>query len=524
MILTTVAIGWVLGRRLWFYADDWNILASYHNGRLLEPFNSHLSLVPAGIYQLLFHTVGLGSYAAYRVVGLVAYAIFGLAVLRYVRGRVVGIGAVLAVGTVLWNAGASTSLMFPFLMNYSLPLAAMAGMWWHFDQARPRSDWWASAWLTFALATSGMGLLCAIAAGTELLVTRSSWRRWLVLSPGPVLWFAWYLRYGEPNPPLKNVGRVTTDTLEILWGGCASLVGGNKPLGLVVAGLICALAVASIWKWKTWTARATAGTTAIVAFAVLTAISRNREHAVIRIDEPRYTWTVGVLLVLTCVSLMPRSNGGGSPVALLRPAQRVPMLAGLALTALTIALVVNVGVTIRDSRRWTDSVAQAAPGVRDNLAAAEEADRNGTLDQSRVLPLSFNPVTAAQYMNAVRNVGSPLEGSSPEDFGGIRFLRRVADQTLDRDFGFVAEAITVPLCAGAVWSEGAHMLSGETVEIAPDNDAVEVHISRFAPRTDAQITRLLPEQRPVRIRIPDTMYGPKYRVEISGKFQARVCK
>ena len=58
-VLVIVA-AWV-GRRLWFFSDDWNIFAEYHSGNLLEPFNGHLSLLPAGIYQFLFHTVGVGS-------------------------------------------------------------------------------------------------------------------------------------------------------------------------------------------------------------------------------------------------------------------------------------------------------------------------------------------------------------------------------------------------------------------------------------------------------------------------------
>ena len=38
----------VLGRHLWFFSDDWNILVEYHDGNLLEPFNGHLSTIPAG--------------------------------------------------------------------------------------------------------------------------------------------------------------------------------------------------------------------------------------------------------------------------------------------------------------------------------------------------------------------------------------------------------------------------------------------------------------------------------------------
>ncbi len=57
----------VAGRDLWFFSDDWNIYADYHDGNLLTPFNGHLSLVPAGIYRVLFHTAGMGSYLPYRM-------------------------------------------------------------------------------------------------------------------------------------------------------------------------------------------------------------------------------------------------------------------------------------------------------------------------------------------------------------------------------------------------------------------------------------------------------------------------
>ncbi|MEZ5268937.1 MAG: hypothetical protein R2789_10385 [Microthrixaceae bacterium] len=87
-VLVIVA-AWV-GRRLWFFSDDWNIFAEYHSGNLLEPFNRHLSLLPAGIYQFLFHTVGVNPYVPYRVVGLLAL-VLGFQVARF-AGRVRGGG------------------------------------------------------------------------------------------------------------------------------------------------------------------------------------------------------------------------------------------------------------------------------------------------------------------------------------------------------------------------------------------------------------------------------------------------
>ena len=44
-----VGLAWTTGRHLWFYSDDWNILTGYHQGRLLEPFNGHLSLIFANL-------------------------------------------------------------------------------------------------------------------------------------------------------------------------------------------------------------------------------------------------------------------------------------------------------------------------------------------------------------------------------------------------------------------------------------------------------------------------------------------
>jgi hypothetical protein len=276
--------------------------------------------------------------------------------------------------------------MFPFLMNYSLPIAAIAGIWWHFDRGSTRDDLWASGWLVFALASSGMGLLCVVAVAVELLLSRASIRRWLLLAPGPALWFAWYLRYGEKSPPLQGLGRVMSDTAQLVWGGFASLVGGNKAFALVLIVGFLATLVSAIRMGPSVYPRVIAGTATILAFAVLTAISFNRPHAVIRIDEPRYRWTIGVLLVLTCVTLVPRLS---SAVAGRWNVSRRWLTAALAVCVA--AVTIDAAITIRDSRRWTDSVAAAAPGIRDNLAATEEASAAGVLDSSRVSAAVVQP-------------------------------------------------------------------------------------------------------------------------------------
>ena len=120
-------------------------------GNLLEPFNGHLSLVPAGLYQLLFHTVGVGSYLPYRLCGLVALGILAFQVGRFSHRRVGAWAAALAVTAVVWNSAGNTDVLFPFLMNFSLPIAALVALWWHLDRDEPRHDaaaaaWWRSPW------------------------------------------------------------------------------------------------------------------------------------------------------------------------------------------------------------------------------------------------------------------------------------------------------------------------------------------------------------------------------------------
>lgn len=55
LVVTVGSVAWALwmGRHLWWFSDEWNIMGTYPSGNLLEPFNGHLSLVPVALYQVL---------------------------------------------------------------------------------------------------------------------------------------------------------------------------------------------------------------------------------------------------------------------------------------------------------------------------------------------------------------------------------------------------------------------------------------------------------------------------------------
>ena len=291
----------VMGRRLWFFSDDWNIYADYHTGNLLEPFNGHLSLVPAGLYQLLFHTVGVGSYLPYRLCGLVALGILAFQIGRFSHRRVGAWAAALAVTAVVWNSAGNTDVLFPFLMNFSLPIAALVALWWHLDRGEPRHDAAAAAWVAVALATSGLGVMVLVAVVVELAVSRARWRRWAVLSPGVLAWGAWYLTHRDSSSVSRDVGAVVSYSARMFLGGTTSLAAGWRPGGVVLAvGFVAVVAVAGL-RWRSLDARSLGALAAGAAFIGSTALTRLTITPRIPPDELRYRWAVAAYLVLAVV-------------------------------------------------------------------------------------------------------------------------------------------------------------------------------------------------------------------------------
>ncbi|MFM7063139.1 MAG: hypothetical protein ACKO04_06575, partial [Actinomycetes bacterium] len=375
-----VALAGATGRHLWFYSDDWNILTGYHEGRLLEPFNGHLSLLPVLVFRAVAELFGLGSYLPFRVVGMAAYLFLGVTVFVYSRRRVGPVGGALVALLVLYNGSAYMNVAFPFLLNFSLPLAAMVWMWWFLDRAPLRDEAAASGWLGVALASSGIGLLAAAAAGVELLWTRAALRRWLVMAPPVVLYVAWYAAFHAPVAKgTGGVGAVLAYAGRMVLGGAASLVGNWTPGGVVVLVGLAVLLVLGAVRWNTFDGRVAGGLAAVATFALLTAWTRIGIVPEIPPDEARYCWTVGAVLLLTAVQLL-------RGVTVPRPWATVT---GAALAA---AVVVNAWVLGPRLTEWDHQVRDATAGVRTNLHTVESL--GDLVPRDEVLPLSFIAVTA----------------------------------------------------------------------------------------------------------------------------------
>lgn len=477
----------VMGRRLWFFSDDWNIYADYHTGNLLEPFNGHLSLVPAGLYQLLFHTVGVGSYLPYRLCGLVALGILAFQVGRFSHRRVGAQAAVLAVTAVMWNSAGNTDVLFPFLMNFSLPIAALVALWWHLDRDEPRHDAAAAAWVAVALATSGLGVMVLVAVVVELAVGRARWRRWAMLSPGVLAWGAWYLTHRDSSSVSRDVGAVVSYSARMFLGGTTSLAAGWRPGGVVLAvGFVAVVAVAGL-RWRSLDARSLGALAAGAAFIGSTALTRLTITPRIPPDELRYRWAVAAYLVLAVVVMWrPRRDPDAGDDEDPAPRPLSPLVARAAMAGAFVVLALGAVQLVGGMREWTDKVAGAAPGLRAVLFSTEAVGPR-RIDGDMRLPLSYVPVTASGYLGAVAAVGSPIAGVDPTDgdlVGGTEVARLDADRILVEQLPIRAvgpPADTAPgECRGTL--DPAAIPPGSTVEVTGGVADVNrpISIARFS--------------------------------------------
>ena len=439
-----IAVGLFEGRHIWFFADEWNVFGNYPQGELLKPFNGHLSLIPVGIYQVLYATFGVGSHLPFRIAGLAALAVLAFQIARYTRARLGWTAAALAVGAVLWNSAGSSNVLFPFLLNFTIPLAAMYAIWWHMDRgddsavegrSRTRSDVAAAIWLAVALASSALGIMVLIAVVVELALRRAPLRRWLTFSPGVLLWAAWYATNRENSKVSTDPGAVVAYAWRMLLGATTSLAAGWTPGGAVLAaGFVVLLAVAA-WRWRTVDARALAALSAPIVFIGVTTVTRLPIIPYIPPDELRYAWTVALYLVAVVIAVWPRRRGSTAGLVADRavdpdvaiPLARSARTAAVAVTS--IVLVVGAVVLVDGMRDWAGMVRSATPGVRAALFAAEAvgADRG---DQDVVLPLSYVPVSNGEYLHGVDSVGSPIAGMNPQAFA---FPAGRADQVRTAD-------------------------------------------------------------------------------------------
>lgn len=488
VIAVLVLAGLLVGRRLWFFSDDWNIFAGYHDGNLLEPFNGHLSLLPAGTYQLLFRTVGVDSYLPFRLAGMAALGVLGFQVARHSTREGGWLVGLVVTAAVMWNGAGETNVLFPFLMNFSLPLAALVACWWHLGRMHEAGPDTGSSghstggdlrhlvalgvWVAVALASSGLGVVVAGAVALELVLRREPVRVWLSWAVPVGAWALWWLGHRGATTLSFDPTVVVPYAARMLLAGASSVAAGSRLLGAVLlVGLAAALAV-GLARSREHAPRVVAVVAATGAFCLLTAMTRQDTVVPVPPDELRYAWTVGALLVLSALAV------GVSISATARASPPVGAAArAVAMVLVVVVLALDARSLLLGMRDWSDAVADAAPGLRTNIYAVE-ALGSGRVPAGAVIgPLSYVPVAAGEFLDGVGDVGSPLAGAGPAEFGGRPEQRREAERFF---FENLPEPVVEPLQPATVLGSDRAGCS-RRLELAPGSRVAVLSGSAAGP-------------------------------------------
>jgi hypothetical protein len=427
---------WFLGRGFTFFLDDWNLVVD-PAGHLLVPHFGHLSLVPKVLYRLLLVVFGLHSYGPFRLMGCVAFAVLGVSLYLYLRARLSSwLACFVAVGFIWFSQSDLFPPLFAVLVNYTIPLAATIGIWALLDRRSWRADWFASALLGLALASSAVGLMAAIAVAAEFLVARAPWRRWLRFAPPVLVWLVWYVKYHQALAPIGSAKDVLVFTLREFNDTVAAVAGGSLLAGwllvsMVAVGLIVAVRqrvrphatsrrfgdLMPVIQTPTFTPRAAGALTAAIGFAVATAITRRTIFGAQNANVGRYLWVIAFFLVIAFTECFPLARLG-------------PLLALLA----GVLLIVN-GVVLADNLDNQRADRLDYQGIIQPLQAATQAV--GT-HGNRIIPISIVPIRASQYLTAVSKYGAP-PGTTGRP-AGSEHGKLQADQRMIADLDIAARS------------------------------------------------------------------------------------
>jgi hypothetical protein len=464
-------LGWAAwcGRGVWFFIDEWSVITRYHEGHWLTPFNGHLSIIPIAFYRTLLSLFGY-TFWPERVVALACYAAVAIAVFWFARLRVAPLVAALAALLVAWSSQAQLLIMFPLLINFTIPIAVLVVIWILLDRDTFRADVLASVLLALALATSSVALVGVITIALELVLQRETQvRRWLTFAPPFLLWLLWYAFYGAGHTGAGgSVGSVLSFAWHQFLATWVGLAAGWKPGGVLVFAAVVGVVALSIARWKTFDRRALVILLTFFGFLALNAIGRNaagKEFHVPAIapDSERFVWVDALLVVCLVVQCVRR--------------QRMHVLA---LLAAVVLLVGNAIVLGRDLRDYHSNAIANARNVRTVLIGIDALGSRA--DPTRELPLGFIPVPTRAYQSLVRHYGSPVAGVSVDALGDEP-VRAQVDGWMIHDLGIHIAPGAPSGCQPL--ADGAPVPAPATVAVQAATTPVNVFVRRLAETFDA---------------------------------------
>lgn len=430
-----------LGAGLTFFSDEWAYIETRSlgdPGTWFEPHNEHWVTLTVIVYRALVETIGLGSYMPYLAVLLAVHVTVAALVYLLVR-RTSGAWPALCAGAVFLFFGSGfENLYWAFQLGFVGALAAGLGAILVFDaqSLTARRAAVGAGFLVVSLATAGgIGLVCCLAVGIELLLDppRRRMVAWLAIPVGA--YAAWYILIGrvgvESHEGLFSLGGLD-DIPPVVARGLATTAGALVGVGSAYGGLVVVGTVIGGIAWVAWrrrlrlAPRAVACVVAASSLYALIALARSFAGPDVALYT-RYTYISAALVIVGIAAQV------GRPTLDAR-GRRAAMLAGIAV--LTLSLIWNIRLLV-DGRSLFE---ERAAITRAFVTAGLERPLPATTDPSRTLVVVPAPDMLERI---VARYGSPLGdwlvpwAVPPIDPGWLARARQV-----------VAEGAEIPLPNG----------------------------------------------------------------------------
>lgn len=409
-----------------FYSDEWNFVMNrrgWDAETFLRPHNEHLSLLPVLVFKLLFATVGLDSYGAYRAVLLLLHVICVVLVYVLARERVEAPLALAVAALVLFLGAAWNDLLVPFQISFLFSIAAGLGMLIALERLDLGGTVAVAALLAVSLASSSIGVPFAAAAVVHVLLRVDRLRRFWAAGVPVLLYLVWLAAYGDPTATSgdRTIIELARDNIPAAPGyiatAAAASIGAVVGLGidwgrpLALAGFL--LLAFHLVRSRVLSLRLFALLAAAGAYWGLAAVFR--AHVTLPTDS-RYLYLGAILVLLLALEVLP-------PVAV------GPRLLGIVWFFVAVAALANFG-PLRDGSRYLQDWSRY---LRAELGALELA---GPATRSAFAPdVGRAPdITAGPYFKAVRQYGSPASSASEIARTG-EAQRQAADSVLLQALG-----------------------------------------------------------------------------------------
>lgn len=419
-----------LTRGFTFFYDEWNFLMNrqeFSADALLAPHNEHNVMVTVLLFKGLWELAGLGGYWAFRAFAIGLHLLCVWLLFVYARRRVGPEGALAAAVVILFLGTAWEIILWPFEVQFLIPIAAGLGGFLLMERREPRADVGASALLALAFASGSLGIPVAAGMTVEILFGRDRVRRLLRVVAVPVaLYLVWLREYDPFRARFGSYESVPGFVLDQAGAAIAAIAGlqfSSVSTPAAVVALILALVAAERFV-RGGVDRGRLAAVATMALAYWSALALYRPW--VADQEPsRYLYGGALFVLLVCLEL---ARGR-------RP--RGPVLAIVAVLALA-SVASNIG-DMRDGahtiRAYTDYV---APGL-----GALELARGEVGPRFRPEPNRAPDIVAGRYFRAVDRWGSPAD--TPEEI--LRRgegAREAADIVLQRALGLRLAPATAP--------------------------------------------------------------------------------